>query len=145
MTEFTILDSIPDVAFITAEEFNTIFNFCSDVFELWLSCDDNGPIQAMVEEVVFPVEYADFADVFFLTLVCKLPPHAPHDYAIEIGNGQFLFGLIYPLSTVELDVLKKYIKDNLEKGFIVPSTSSAGAPILFTKKKDGGLRLYIDY
>ena len=41
--------------------------------------------------------------------------------------------------------MKKYIKENLEKGFIRKSTSLAGAPILFVKKKDGSLRLYVDY
>ena len=92
-----------------------------------------------------PVKYADFVDVFSPMLACKLLSHALHDHAIEIGDGQSLFGPIYPLSAVELDVLKKYIKDNFEKGFIVPSTSPAGAPILFIKKKDRGLQLCIDY
>ena len=41
--------------------------------------------------------------------------------------------------------MKKYIKENLEKGFIRKSTSPAGAPILFVKKKDGSLRLCVDY
>ena len=116
-----------------------IFNSFSDVFELQLSCDGNRPVKATVEEVVLPVKYADFANVFSPTLVCKLLSHTLHDYAIETGNDQPPFSLIYPLSAVELDVLKKYIKDNLEKGFIVPSTSPARVLILFTKKKDRGL------
>ena len=99
----------------------------------------------MIEKIVLLVKYADFADVFSLTLVRKLPPHTSHDHAIETSNSQLRFGSIYPLSAVELDVLKKYIEDNLEKGFIIPSTSSVGAPILFTKKKDGGLQIYIDF
>jgi len=41
--------------------------------------------------------------------------------------------------------LKKYIKENLAKGFIRKSKSPAGAPVLFVKKKDGTLRLCIDY
>ena len=45
----------------------------------------------------------------------------------------------------ERDELKKYIKENLEKGFIRKSTSPAGVPVLFVKKKDGSLRLVIDY
>ena len=47
------------------------------------------------------------------------------DNAIETSNGQSLFGSIYPLSAVELNVLKKYIENNLEKGFIIPFTSPA--------------------
>ena len=72
--------------------------------------------------MVLPVEYADFADIFSLTLVCELLPHTLHDHVIETGDGQPPFGPIYPLSAVELDVLKKYIKDSLKKGFIIPST-----------------------
>ncbi|GAA5895480.1 hypothetical protein JCM6882_006265 [Rhodosporidiobolus microsporus] len=52
---------------------------------------------------------------------------------------------IYPLSASELDVLAKYVEDNLRSGFIRPSTSPVGAPILFVKKKDGTLRLCVDY
>ena len=46
---------------------------------------------------------------------------------------------------MELDVLRKYIDDNLRKGFIRHSQSPAGAPILFVKKADGSLRLCVDY
>ena len=87
LTKFTTLSSIPDVVFVTTEEFNAIFNFCSNVFELWLSCDGNGLVQARIEKIILPVEYADFADVFSPTLVRKLSPHALYDHAIEIGNS----------------------------------------------------------
>ena len=145
LTKFITLSSMPDMTFVTAEEFNAIFNFYSGMFELRLSCDGNEPVQATVEEMVLLAKYADFIDVFSLMLVCKLPPHASHDHAIKTGDGQSSFGPIYLLSAIELDVLKKYIKDNLEKGFIVPFTSPAGAPILFTKKKNGDLQLCVDY
>jgi hypothetical protein len=46
---------------------------------------------------------------------------------------------------VELAELKKWLDDNLEKGFIRASLSPAGAPILFVKKLDRSLRLYVDY
>ncbi len=38
-----------------------------------------------------------------------------------------------------------YIPYNLAKSFIQPSTSSAGAPVLFAKKRDGSFRLCVDY
>jgi hypothetical protein len=44
-----------------------------------------------------------------------------------------------------MEVLHDYIQDSLASGIIRPSESPAGAPILFVKKKDGSLRLCVDY
>ena len=52
---------------------------------------------------------------------------------------------LYNLSETELKTLWDYLETNLASGFIRRSTSPAGAPILFVKKKDGSLRLCIDY
>ena len=49
------------------------------------------------------------------------------------------------MALVELQELKIQLKEMLDKGFIRPSVSPWGAPILFVKKKDGSLRLCIDY
>ena len=46
---------------------------------------------------------------------------------------------------LELKELKLQLQELLEKGFIQPSVSPWGAPVLFVKKKDGTLRLCIDY
>ena len=46
---------------------------------------------------------------------------------------------------MELETLKVYIKNNLVNGFIRPSKSLTRAPILFDKKLDGSIRLYMDY
>ena len=46
---------------------------------------------------------------------------------------------------MELKTLKAYIEINLANGFIRPSKSPAGAPILFDQKSDGSLRLCVDY
>ena len=46
---------------------------------------------------------------------------------------------------MELETLKTYIKTHLKTGFIRPSNSSAGVPILFDKKPDGSLQLCVDY
>ena len=45
----------------------------------------------------------------------------------------------------ELKVLKEYIDENLEKGFIRPSKSPAGSLVLFVLKKDGSLQLCVNY
>ena len=56
-----------------------------------------------------------------------------------------LFNLLYNLSKYELSVLKDYINKNLESGFITRSKSPAGTLILFIKKKNGTLRLCVNY
>jgi hypothetical protein len=93
-----------------------------------------------------PSQYADFIDVFSEQEASKLPEHGRHDLAIELTAGsQPPWGPLYPLSQAELAVLREYIAKMLEKGYIRPSKSPAGAPILFAKKKDGTLRLCVDY
>ena len=49
------------------------------------------------------------------------------------------------MSENELVVLKEYINKNLKKGYIQESTFKARAPVLFILKKDGGLRLVVNY
>ena len=94
-----------------------------------------------------PVKHADFADVFSPDLVSKLPEHTwINDHAIELVDAQQPpYGPIYSLGPVELETLKAYIETNLANGFIRPSKSPAGAPILFDRKSDGSLRLCVDY
>ncbi len=94
-----------------------------------------------------PSEYADFADVFPTKLATELPEYIGiKDHAIElVDDRQPPYGLIYSLGPVELETLKAYNKINLASGFIRPSKSPAGAPILFDKNLDGSLRLCVDY
>ncbi|PPZ43433.1 hypothetical protein C5P43_38710, partial [Escherichia coli] len=51
----------------------------------------------------------------------------------------------YRMAPAEFKELKIQLQELLEKGFIRPSVSPWGAPVLFVKKKDGTLRLCIDY
>ena len=51
----------------------------------------------------------------------------------------------YRMAPMELKELKSQLQELLDKGFIRPSVSPWGAPILFVKKKDGTLRTCIDY
>lgn len=94
-----------------------------------------------------PFKYADFVDVFSPDLAMKLLENTRiKKYAIKlVDDKQPPYGLIYALSSVELEMLKTYIKSHLKTGFIQPSRSLTGAPILFNKKLDGNLRLCVDY
>ena len=94
-----------------------------------------------------PPEYADYANVFSPDLAMELPENTGiNEHAIELVEGkQPPYGPIYSLGPVELETLKAYIETHLKTGFIRPSKSPAGAPILFDKKPDGSLRLCVDY
>ena len=95
-----------------------------------------------------PDKYSDFADVFSPDLVSELPKHSGiNDYAIELVKicQQPPYRPIYSLGPVELKTLKAYIETNLANGFIRPSKSPNGTPILFDRKSNGSLRLCVDY
>jgi hypothetical protein len=119
-----------------------------------LTLDDVIPLNAAVEasadespEVSIPKEYQDLAEVFSEVESSALPPHRGHlDHHIPLEEGSKpVFGPLYNLSETELKALKEYIDRNLRRGWIRSSTSPFGAPILFTKKSDGSLRLCVDY
>lgn len=93
-----------------------------------------------------PAAYADFQDLFDVTDRPPLPRHSALEHRIDLDKGaQPPWGPIYPLSAVELEILRKWLALALEKGWIQPSTSPAGAPILFVPKKEGEPRLVVDY
>lgn len=85
------------------------------------------------------LEYPEFADVFSPESAVELLKHTTiNNYALVLVKGQQLFYRpIYSLGPGELKLLKIYIKTHLAKGFICPSKSPAGAPILFVQKLDG--------
>ena len=83
-----------------------------------------------------PPQYAEFSDVFQKSNADKLPPHRPYDCAIDLLPGkQPPWGQIYSLSPDEQVLVQEYLEENLKKGFIQKSTSSAGAPIFFVDKE----------
>ena len=94
-----------------------------------------------------PSKYADFVDVFSPKSVVELPKYIRiNDHAIKlVDNKQPVYGLIYGLGSIKLEILKVYIKNKLAKDFITPFKSFAIAFIFFDKKPDGSLRLCVDY
>jgi hypothetical protein len=99
-----------------------------------------------VEMTNLPPEYSDFADVASEDNSKELAVHSRNDLAINIAEGEVPpYQPLYGLSEAELVVLRKYLAEFMQRGWIRRSKSPAGAPILFAKKKDGSLRLCVDY
>ncbi|GJP46511.1 hypothetical protein CLOM_g5788, partial [Closterium sp. NIES-68] len=85
-------------------------------------------------------------DIFPDDLPAGLPPQRPHDHKIELKPGAHpTMQTLWRLTQPDLDKLRRQLDYLLEKGFVRPSTSPFAATIVFTPKKDGGLRLCIDY
>ena len=75
-----------------------------------------------------------------------LPPHRVVDFGIELHPGTSpIYMTPHRIAPVELQELRVQLQELLDKGFIRPSTSPWGAPVLFAKKKDKTLRPCIDY
>ena len=88
----------------------------------------------------------NFSDIFPEELPKVLPPQRNVDHAIELVPGSEPPSRpIYRLSYEETNELKRQLEELLQKGYIRPSVSPFGAPVLFVHKKDGTLRLCIDY
>ncbi|XP_054793649.1 uncharacterized protein LOC129299213 [Prosopis cineraria] len=76
----------------------------------------------------------------------KLPPKREVDHQIELEPSAKPPALVpYRMSPPELAELRRQLQDLLDSGYIQPSKAPYGAPILFQKKKDGSLRMCIDY
>ena len=97
-------------------------------------------------ETVLPKQLAGYEDVASSDAADTLPEHHGGDHAIELEEGATVpYGPLYNLSPKELEVLREYLSTAQRLGWIRESTSPAGAPILFVPKKDGTLRLCVDY
>ncbi|MBW0567131.1 hypothetical protein O181_106846 [Austropuccinia psidii MF-1] len=93
--------------------------------ELWDEEEEPEKIETVMKAV--PSVYHQYLDVFSKVKAEKLPPHCACDHHIELEGSLPPVGVIYSLSNQESDTLRAYISDNVEKGFIQPSSSSTGA------------------
>jgi len=79
----------------------------------------------------------------------KLAPHCSYNHQIKLekdtSTSDLKFYPLYYILSKELEVIKKYLVKNLDKGFIESSQALFVAPVLFTKKPDGSLCFYIDF
>ena len=75
-----------------------------------------------------------------------LPEYGPFDHGINLKEGaQLEIFKVYHASEREYEALKKHLEENLKRGHIRSSTSPAGYLVLFVPKKNGELRMCVDY
>ena len=97
-------------------------------------------------KLVVPPEYHEFLDVFSKIDSDTLSPHRLHDHKILLEGGKdHGYSPLRSMSQKELEFVKKYLEDNLRKGFIEASHAACSSPILLAKKPSGGLRFCVDY
>ena len=87
----------------------------------------------------------EFPDVFSEDLP-RLPPDREVEFSIELEPGTApISRRPYHMAPKELAEMKKQLEELMDKGFIRPSSSPWGWPAIFVKKKDGTLRMCVDY
>jgi hypothetical protein len=88
----------------------------------------------------------EFHDVFPPQLPNHLPPRRAIDHRIELTQtSPPTLRSVYRMSPAEMDEMKRQLDELSAAGFIQPSKSPFGAPVLFVKKKDGTMRMCVDY
>ncbi|XP_077248532.1 uncharacterized protein LOC143888109 [Tasmannia lanceolata] len=125
---------------IAAVKAQKLINKGCECFLAFMEKEEVG-IELSVSDIPVVREFLDvFPDDF------ELPPHREIDFTIDLVPGtEPISKTPYRMAPAELKELKEQLSELLEKGFIRPSSSPWGAPVLFVKKKDGSLRLCIDY
>ncbi|CAH1451842.1 unnamed protein product [Lactuca virosa] len=90
-------------------------------------------------------EVRDFPDVFPEDLP-GIPPERQVEFRIDlVPEATPIAKSPYILAHAEMQELSSQLSELLDKGFIRPSFSPWGAPVVFVKKKDGSFRMCIDY
>ena len=129
-----------------SKQVDSVFKLTIHAIDKALRPEDEDILEDSKIKELVPEEYHDYLPLFKKAAASVLPPHRPYDHTIPLKDGFAPpFGPLYSLSKPELQALRKWLDENLSKGFIRASSSPASAPILFVKKKDGSLRLCVDY
>ena len=108
-------------------------------FQGYLACVvETGKEGTLVDEIPVVREFPDD--------IARLPSDREVEFTIDLIPGtKPISNPPYRMAPAELRELKAQLEELLSKGFIWPSISPWGAPILFVKKKDGSFQLCIDY
>ncbi|GKA47179.1 putative reverse transcriptase domain-containing protein [Tanacetum coccineum] len=120
-------------------------NFLSHLFNIDLMLVELGSFDVIIGSRVYVKRMPDFPEVFPEDLP-SLPPTRPVVFQIDLIPGAAPVARApYRLASSEMKELSDQLQELSDKGFIRPSSSPWGAPILLVKKKDGSFRMCIDY
>ena len=152
------LDESPDISLISAKQLE---RECSspdtdDVFIVSLSCVglySQVPSLSSIDStscdeaaVISSSLKHEFSDVFPDEIPSALPPNRHVDHAIDLVPDATPHSQApYRMSHIELEELRRQLRVLIDRGFISPSTSPWGAPVLLVKKKNGSMRFCVDY
>ncbi|KAJ9541044.1 hypothetical protein OSB04_027550 [Centaurea solstitialis] len=126
-----VISTIKDEA-ITRQERERFLAALQEPKEVCLKLEDIPVVNEFLE--VFPDELPG------------VPPEREVEFTIDLVPGAAPISKApYRMAPAEMKELKEQLEDLLSRGFIRPSVSPWGAPVLFVKKKDGSMRLCIDY
>ena len=97
--------------------------------------------QQYTKKVEVPVEYQQFAKVFSEQESKRFPPKRAWDHAIEFKRDapDAVDCKVYPMNRIEDEAIQKFLRDELEKGYIRESKSPYASSFFFVRKKDGKL------
>ena len=100
----------------------------------------------LTDKQIVLLEYHKYLDIFDEKQASWFPDKQPWDHKIEMKPGLEPKSFKnYNLMPAEQDELDKFLKENLEKGYIQKSESPMASPFFFVKKKDGKLQTCQDY
>ena len=129
-----------EARFLSARQVGEFVKDEAQIFALFASLQADKKVVSVDLPVV-----CEFQDVFPED-VSDLPPEREVEFAIDLVPGTSPVSMSpYRMSATELVELKKQLEELLEKKFVRPSVSPWGAPVLLVKKKEGTMRLCVDY
>lgn len=151
-TRKTSTQSSPTTGRVGRISLHKIMRICAkrpeEVGIFWLRRVDTNKAKEPSEDSKrqIPEEYKEYAALFEENEATALAKHQQWDHEIPLEEGVKLKpGPMYPLTRDQADELKRYIEVNIRKGYIRQSESPMASPILFVPKKNGKMRLCVDY
>jgi hypothetical protein len=119
--------------------------------DIWINAKTNIAMELAIKEnekkieqkieTLVPSEYHDFLDIFDEEKANRFPDSRPWDHKIEMKpDFEPKSFKTYNLTPAEQTELDKFLKENLDKGYIRHSESPMASPFFFVSKKDGKLR-----